>query len=76
MNFVWTVIGKVGGIFADAIASRVEARLDKYFEAKSQIRKISGEASELKEELKGATTDAERIQILRKIAGFQDRIGS
>lgn len=69
------VLGKVVPILVDLLWSKLEARLEAYFEQKSQIKRISTEAASLKEELKGATTDAERIQILRKIGAFSDRIG-
>ncbi len=76
MGFLESLLTKIGVQLVDWLWSKIEERLEKYFEDKSQIKKISHEASSLKEELKNATTDAERLQILRKIAAFQDRIGN
>lgn len=76
MGFLETVLARIGAQLVEWLWVRIEGRLEKYFEAKSQIKQISNEASALKEELANATTDAERIQILRKIGGFSDRIGS
>lgn len=75
MGFLESLLSKIGIQLVDWLWGKIEERLEKYFEQKSQIKKISTEANALKEELKGATTDAERFQILRKIADFQDRIG-
>jgi predicted phage-related endonuclease len=76
MGFLESLLAKVIANIVDKLWAKLEERLEKYFEMKSQIKGISTEANALKEELKNATTDAERIQILRKIAGFQDRIGN
>lgn len=75
MAFLESLLVKVGLQLVDWLWVKIEERLEKYFELKSQIKKISNEAESLKEELKGATTDAERFQILKKIADFSDRIG-
>lgn len=75
MAFLQSLIAKIIANIVDKLWARIEERLEKYFEQKSQIKQISTEAGALKEELKNATTDAERFQILRKIADFQDRIG-
>lgn len=76
MGFIETLLTKIGLQLVEWLWVRIEARLETYFEIKSQIKAISNEANDLKEELKNATTDAERFQILRKIGSFQDRIGS
>lgn len=70
------LLEKVGEMIVSLLWSKIEAKLEKYFEQKSQIKRISTEAGALQSELKGATTDAERIQILRKINAFSDRIGN
>ncbi len=75
MTFLESLLTKIGLQLMDWLWGKIEERLDLYFETKSQIKKISTEANGLKEELKNATTDAERFQILRKIAAFQDRLG-
>ena len=75
MGFLESLLTKIGVQLVDWLWGKIEERLDKYFEMKSQIKKISTEAGALKEELKNATTDAERFQILRKINDFSDRIG-
>ncbi len=75
MGLLESLLTKIGMQLVEWLWGKIEERLEKYFEIKSQIKKISTEAGSLKEELKHATTDAERIQILRKIADFQDRIG-
>lgn len=71
-----TLLTNIGLKLVEWLWVRIEAKIDKYFEMKSQIKAISNEANDLKEELKNATTDAERFQILRKIGNFSDRIGS
>ena len=76
MGFLEVILSKIGSQLFEWLWAKLEARLEKYFEAKSAIKKISDEAGALKEELKNATTDAERIQILRKINNFSDRIGN
>jgi hypothetical protein len=75
MGFLEAVLAKIGAQLVEWLWSKLEARLEDYFEKTSQIKSISVEATALKEELKNATTDAERVQILRKIGAFQDRIG-
>ncbi len=75
MGFLETILSKIGLQLVEWLWAKIEERLEKYFEQKSQIKKISTEAAALNQELKGATTDAERIQILRKIGDFSDRIG-
>lgn len=75
MGFLESLLTKIGVQLVDWLWGKIEERLEKYFEMKSQINKISKEAAGLKEELTNATTDAERIQILRKIGDFSDRIG-
>lgn len=76
MGFFEAILAKVGSQLIEWLWVKIEAKLESYFEAKSQINKISTEASALKEELKSATTDSERIQILRKIGAFTDRLGN
>lgn len=75
MAFLQSLLAKVIANLVDKLWAKLEERLDKYFETKSQIKKISTEADALKEELKNATTDAERFQILRKISDFGARLG-
>ena len=75
MGFLEAVLARIGTQLVQWLWDKIEERLEKYFEAKSQINAISKEAGELKQELSNATTDAERIQILRKIGGFSDRLG-
>lgn len=75
MGFLESILTKIGLQLVEWLWTKIEARLEAYFEFKSEVKKISTEAVSLKEELKNATTDAERVQILRKIASFQDRIG-
>jgi hypothetical protein len=75
MGFLEAVLARIGAQLVEWLWSKIEARLEDYFEKTSQIKSISVEATALKEELKNATTDAERVQILRKIGAFQDRIG-
>lgn len=71
-----SILTNIGLKLVDFLWAKIEVKLDAYFEMKSQIKAISNEANDLKEELKNATSDAERFQILRKIGSFQDRIGS
>lgn len=71
-----SILTSVGLKLVDWLWAKIEVKLEAYFEMKSQIKAISNEANDLKEELKNATSDAERFQILRKIGNFQDRIGS
>ena len=52
----------------------VRVRLEAYFETKTKVSKISKEAGELKNELKEAQSDQERMAILRKISDFTDSI--
>lgn len=75
MGFLESILMKIGTLLADRVIALVEQRLKEYFEFKGQISAISKEANSLKEELKNATTDAERFQILRKIGAFNERIG-
>lgn len=76
MGFWEGILARVAASIAEKVYTLVEARLDDYMEKRSKIKAISTEADQLKEELKGATTDAERIQILRKLSNFTDRIGN
>lgn len=76
MGFLESILTKIGLKLVEWLWAKIEVKLEIYFETKSQIKKISTEAEALKSELKSATTDAERIQILRKIGAFQDRIGT
>lgn len=76
MGFLESLLTKVGTKLVEMLWAEIEERLETYFETKSQIKAISTEADSLKEELKNATTDAERIQILRKITNFSERIGN
>lgn len=71
-----SILTNIGLKLVEWLWAKIVVKLDAYFEMKSQIKAISNEANDLKEELKNATTDAERFQILRKIGNFQDRIGS
>lgn len=71
-----SIIAAISGAIFDKLWVLVEAKLNSYFEAKSKISAISTEAGQLQEELKNATTDAERIQILRKIGDFSERLGT
>lgn len=75
MAFLTSILSTVGSQLFEWLWAKIETKLDAYFEAKSQIKSIATEAGALNEELKNATTDAERIQILRKIGAFSDRIG-
>ena len=75
MGFLESLLTKIGLRLVEWLWGKIEERLELYFEFKSQVKKISTEAEALKEELKNASTDAERFQILRKIADFQSRIG-
>lgn len=76
MGFLEAILAKVGSQLVEWLWAKIETKLNTYFEMKSQINKISTEAGALKEELKNATTDSERIQILRKIGDFSNRIGN
>jgi hypothetical protein len=76
MGFFESILAKIGASLAEFVWNKIEAKLTVYFEQRSQISAISGEAGALKEELKNATSDAERIQILRKIGSFSERLGS
>lgn len=76
MGFFEAILAKIGASLAEFVWNKIEAKLEVYFEQRSQINTISSEAGALKEELKGATSDAERIQILRKIGSFSERLGS
>ncbi len=58
----------------DKLWEKIEERLDKFFEVRNEIKAISTEAGQLKEELKSATTDAEYDAILGKISDFSARI--
>lgn len=69
MGFIVTPI-------VNAVWSGIEKKLDAYFEQRSKISAISTEAGALTEELKNASSDAERIQILRKIGSFSERLGT
>ena len=69
------ILEKVGEMVVSLLWAKIEAKLEKYFETKSQIKKISTEAGALKDELKNASNDSERAQILRKISDFSERIG-
>lgn len=71
-----SILTSVGLKLVDWLWAKIEVKLEAYFEMKSQIKAISNEAGALKDELKNATSDAERFQILRKINSFQDRIGT
>lgn len=75
MGFLEALLAKIGAQLVEWLWGKIEAKLELYFEAKSKINSISIEASALKEELKNATTDAERVQILRKIGSFSERLG-
>lgn len=75
MGFLEVILTKIGSQLVEWLWAQIEKKLENYFETKSQIKSISNEAGALQEELKSATTDAERIQILRKIGNFSDRIG-
>jgi hypothetical protein len=75
LGFLESLLTKLGLQLVDWLWAKIEAKLEIYFETKSQIKKISNEAGELQEELRNATSDAERIQILRKINSFSDRLG-
>jgi hypothetical protein len=75
MAFLESILTKIGLKLVEWLWAKLELKLQEYFEIKSKIKSISNEAGALKEELKNATTDAERFQILRKINNFQDRIG-
>lgn len=76
MGFLESLLTKLGMQLVEWLWGKIEERLEKYFETRGSINKISAEAGELKEELKNATTDAERIEILRKINAFADRMGN
>ena len=76
MAILEAILAKIGTNLVEWLWGKLEAKLDTYFEMKSQINSISTEAGHLQEELKNATTDAERIQILRKIGAFSERLGS
>lgn len=74
MGFLEAILAKVGAQLVEWLWTKIEEKLTQYFETRSKLNSISTEASALKEELKNATTDAERIQILRKIGSFSERI--
>lgn len=75
MGFIESLLAKIGMSLVEFLWAKIEIKLNEYFEAKSKIQRISTEAGQLKEELKNATTDAERFKILRKISDFQDILG-
>ena len=62
----------IGGLIGNIVASRVEARLDVYFEKKAKITTIGNEAKELFQELDNAQSESERKAILRKLSSFSD----
>jgi hypothetical protein len=76
VGFLESILASIGAKIAEVIWNKIEAKLEVYFEQRSQISSISSEAGALQEELKSATSDAERIQILRKIGSFSERLGT
>lgn len=76
MGFLEAILSKIGLQLVDYLWVKIEAKLEQYFETRSKLNSISTEASALNAELKTATTDAERIQILRKIGSFSERLGT
>lgn len=75
MGFFEGILAKIGASIAEFVWNKIEAKLEIYFEMRSQVTAISSEAGALKEELNNATSDAERIQILRKVGAFSERLG-